>query len=148
MADKLKTLMGVVPRRYQVSLTGMPSATLAIPAGMASAAALAPTANVWLEVVSVAGAGRLRGAILSTAAPSGATNKMRMRVTVDGVAYVGEVTLGTSLTAYVLISEMLIGNDQICLLPEIPFSVSLKIEVLRAVAWGPMTLNYFYQLEA
>lgn len=148
MADKLKTLMGVVPRRYQVSLTGLPSATLAIPAGMASAAALAPAANVWLEVVSVAGAGRLRGATLSTNAANGAGNKMRMRVTVDGVAYIGEVTLGTSLTAYVLISEMLIGNDQVCLLPEIPFSVSLKVEVLRAAAWGPMTLNYFYQLEA
>lgn len=148
MADKLRTLMGVVPRQYQLSLVGIPSATLSVPIGMASAAALAPAAGVWLEVVSVTGAGRLRGAILSTPAPSGAGYKMSMRITIDGIAYVGEVTLGASAVAYVLLPEMFVGSG-LCLLAERPFSTSMKIEVHRANASVPaMTLSHFYELEA
>lgn len=149
MAEKLKALMGIVPRKYQVLLTGIGSASIEIPFSMASAAALTPPVNTWLEVVSVTNAaGRLRGAIVYADAVSGAGSKMKLRVTVDGVAYVGEVTLGSSLVAYILLSDMLVGNNRTCLLSEVPFSSSLKIEVLRESAFISMTLNYFYQLEA
>ncbi len=148
MADKLRTLMGVVPRQYQLSLVGIPSATLSVPIGMASAAALAPAAGVWLEVVNVTGAGRLRGAILSALAAPGWGSNMSLRITIDGISYDGVVTLGTSDTAYVLPPEMFVGGSP-CLLADMPFSKHLQIDVRRDTALVPaMTLRYFYQLEA
>jgi hypothetical protein len=149
MADKLKTLMGILPRQYAVSFANVPSGTLAVPLGMGSAAGLAPAANTWLTVINVTGSGRLRGAVLVIEPASyGSGYAASLRITVDGVAYVGSVTLGASGAAYVFLAEMKIGPD-LCLLPELPFSSSLKIEVMRNHSTVPsMVLNHFYQLEA
>lgn len=149
MADMLKTLMGLVPKKYAVSFASVPAGTLVLPLGMGSAAALTPAVNAWLEVVNVTGAGRLRGAVLSVAgAGVGTGYTANLRITVDGVAYTGSVALGPSGSAYVMIAEMLIGSG-LCLLPEIPFSSSLKIEVMRNNSTVPaMVLSHFYQLEA
>jgi hypothetical protein len=147
MADKLKTLMGVAPRKHTVSLAAIPSATLSIPGGMASAAGLAPAVGSWLEVVNVTGAGRLRGAVLVVGS-SWPGYQVSMRITRDGEVYTKDAVIGAGNSTYILVPEMQIGSD-LCLLPEIPFSGSLKIEVARSYASIPaMALHYFYQLEA
>lgn len=147
MADKLKNLMGLLPVKYQVTFATVAAGGLSVPVGMNSVAALAPTANAWLEVVNVTGAGRCKGVILTTPAPSGAPHIMRLRVTLDGVAYDAQVALGSSGYAYIYLAEMAVGADLV-LLADRRFSQSLKIEVRRDNSFVPaMTLLYNYELE-
>lgn len=147
MADKLKNLMGLLPVKYQLTLATVPGSGLSVPPGMNSVAALAPTANTWLEVVNVTGAGRLKGVVLTTPAPAGTSYIMRLRVTLDGVAYDAQVALGAAGYAYIYLAEMAVGSD-LALLAERRFSQSLKIEVRRDSAAVPaMTLLYTYELE-
>lgn len=147
MADKLKNLMGLLPVKYQVTFATIAAGGLAVPAGMNSVAALAPAANAWLEVVNVTGAGRCKGVILTTPAPGGVPYIMRLRVTLDGVAYDAQVVLGSSGYAYIYLAEMAVGSD-LGLLADRRFAQGLKIEVRRDNALIPaMTLLYNYELE-
>lgn len=148
MADKLTNLMGLLPRRYQLTFGTVSAGTLTIPPGMASVSALSPTVGQWLSVVDVSGAGRCRGVVLSVVAPAGAPNTMRVRVTIDGSQYEGIVALGSSGNAYVYLAEMSVGAD-LTLLAERLFAKNFKIEVRRDNTFVPaMTLYYLYELEA
>ena len=146
MADKLKNLMGLVPRKHQIAMVGISAASLTRPIGLGSVAPT-PTVGAWQAVVNVSGQGRLRGVVL--VAPSGPASgeTVYLQITIDGVAYSGSAVIGFSSNAYVTIPEMFVGNSLLCLLPEIPFTSSLKIEVKRSSSTVTMVVYFLYQLE-
>lgn len=149
MPDKLHLLMGVRTRKFALTLGGFANVSVYFPPGMVSYAPR-PAANTWMEVVNVAGSGRLRGVALGADYANSALTTITLRVTLDGVPFSASVTVTGGNFSYVMNVDGVIGGSAglgYCLLPEYVFESSLKVEVMRDSTAALPTLYVRHELE-
>lgn len=149
MADELHVLLGSTARKYIPSI--FVSSGISTPTDAMSAYTLSPASGVYSTVVSVVGAGRLRGFVLS--APNNSSQNIlsaTIRLTVDSVVFSKTASVSPLSRIYFCLSEGVFytGGVLVCtLLPAIEFDSNLKIEVMQVGASGSFTLYELHELE-
>lgn len=115
-----------------------------------SAYTLNPASGVYSTVVSVVGAGRLRGLILSASNNSSQDiSSATIRLTVDSVVFQSNISFAIKFNKFLSVRGVFYtSGGLVCtLLPAIEFDSNLKIEVMQVGASGSFTLYELHELE-
>lgn len=149
MADKLHLLLGTSAKKFAPALAATQVADISAPLFAMAGYSATALAGVYQEMISVTGSGRLRAVLLKGEYGYTSTYSMTLRITIDGVAYSKTIAFpgGSVNPIWITLAEGMNGANQLSLLPSVPFSSSLKIEVLRSNTSLSASLYELHELE-
>jgi len=117
-----------------VSLTGLTNAASRMAVGVRAVLSGAMTADTWKETLSVTGAGVLNFA--STQTQNATSRNVGIRITLDGAVVISRTSTAVVTTnGIVLAVGSMVSTDNLndFKFEDIPFNVSMKIEILSSV---------------